>query len=126
MENGCIFMVQRFENPKLKGMNDMEKTEWFNENGQMLKPITKEQAQRGYHSGECYYDLKELKKELDFHIDTEAGRRYLEQIGIDGVEKMNVEDVDIHVLWDVCACLQDTEDLKAIDWQNIVIEVYPK
>ena len=104
----------------------MEKTEWFDENGQMLKPITKEQAKRGYHAGECYYDLKELRKELDFHIDTEAGRRYLEQIGIDGVEKMNVEDVDIHVLWDVCSCLQDTDDFKAINWQNIVIEVYPK
>lgn len=93
----------------------MEKWEnWFNNDSMftLKRPITLEQAKKGFHSGDCEKDVIELKKELNFTVPEQPARQYLINCGFerDEVNKMDLPTLENYILWSFCACIAEEND----------------
>lgn len=79
----------------------IEKSEWFDDCLCLIKPITSHQAHICAHQGDCDDDVRRMVEDLDFSVPTEPARKYLDGLGIDNVDKMSQNDLNMFVLWDI-------------------------
>ena len=74
---------------------------WFNENLELVRPITSHQAHVCAHQGDCDDDVRRMVEDLNFSVPTKPARKYLKGIGLDNVDKMSQDELNRFVLWEI-------------------------
>ena len=95
----------------------MKKYQWMDGSGREcgLPVMTMNDAEYGYHTGECVHFINELMENIDMsNIDIEQSRRVLTEYGIEDIQEKNEHEIKELILWIACGDISENPEIYEI------------